>query len=190
MTGIAREHCSNVWDAVSKTRILRSQSHFSSPLSCSFLEINFSHTTKLIWTNAKSKVLAEWGHVPLSKQRKSTLVSFYLIVINNQKSPEQCMLLVTEVVMYMKTESQITNPLWCSSALTSVEWCWGPCSTVSETLNFFLNYFSRRPALDIELIIRLVINKSSPKFTNSPPPIQQARTFFNYAPLLGEKSNE
>lgn len=57
----------------------------------------------------------------------------------------------------------------------------------------FKQYFKnilRRPTLDIELIIRLVINKSSPKFTNSPLPTQQARTYFNYAPLLGKKSNE
>lgn len=64
------QHRANVWDVVSKSRILRRWSHFSLLFSCSFLEINFSHTMKLIWTNTKSKVSAEWGHVPLSKQCK------------------------------------------------------------------------------------------------------------------------
>lgn len=76
------QHYTNVWDVVSKSRILRSWSHFSLPLSCSFLKINFSHTMKLIWTNAMSKVSAEWGHVPVSKQCKSTLAPFYLILID------------------------------------------------------------------------------------------------------------
>lgn len=54
----------------------------------------------------------------------------------------------------------------------------------------FLKNILRRPTLDVELIIRLVINKSSPKFTNPPVPIQQARTYFNYVPLVGKKSKE